>query len=166
MKTEEAIFAAGCFWGVQFYFDQVPGVVETVVGYTGGHTQDPTYEEVCSHTTGHAEAVRITFDPEQVSYKTLVQQFFRMHDPTQTNRQGPDVGDEYRTAIFYTSNNQQAIAEQIKDSVQATTNKQIVTEITPAKTFYEAEAYHQKFSERTGIGMCHIPYEPIKDGTL
>jgi len=166
MKTEEAIFAAGCFWGVQFYFDQVPGVVRTVVGYIGGHTENPTYEEVCSHATGHAEAVRIVFDPEQVSYKTLVQQFFRMHDPTQRNRQGPDIGDEYRTAIFYLTDTQRTIAEQVRSNVQTTLNKQVVTEITLASTFYEAEAYHQKFSERTGIGMCHIPYEPIKDDTL
>jgi peptide methionine sulfoxide reductase msrA/msrB len=166
MKTEEAIFAAGCFWGVQFYFDQVPGVVRTLVGYTGGHTENPTYEEVCTHTTGHAEAVRITFDPQQISYKMLVRHFFHMHDPTQLNRQGPDIGDSYRTAIFYENDDQRAVAEKVRDAVQATLEKPIVTEITSASTFYEAEDYHQKYTERTGIGMCHIPYEPLKDDTL
>ena len=163
MKTHHAIFAAGCFWGVQFYFDQVPGVTETVVGYTGGHTENPTYDEVCSHTTGHAEAVKVTFDPEKVTYKTLVRQFFHMHDPTQLNRQGPDVGDNYRSAIFYADDEQRQTAEVVRDEVQETAERPVVTEITPEAPFYEAEPYHQKFSQRTGIGMCHIPYEPIKE---
>lgn len=158
---QQALFAAGCFWGVQYYFDEVPGVTETTVGYTGGYTEDPTYEEVCSHTTGHAEAVLITFDPKKVSYETLVRHFFRMHDPTQLNRQGPDIGDSYRTAIFYFDDEQQEIAEKIKQSSQAKFTEPIVTEITKAGEFYEAEDYHQKFTERTGRGMCHIPYEPI-----
>jgi peptide methionine sulfoxide reductase msrA/msrB len=160
-RVEEAIFAAGCFWGVQFYFDQVPGVIDTLVGYTGGHTENPTYEEVCTHTTGHAEAVRITFDPEKVSYEMLVRQFFRMHDPTQLNRQGPDVGDSYRSAIFYTNDSQKMVAERIRDELQIKFDKPIVTQIVAATAFYEAEDYHQKFTERTGRGMCHIPYEPI-----
>ncbi|MDB5182288.1 MAG: peptide methionine sulfoxide reductase [Candidatus Saccharibacteria bacterium] len=158
---ETAIFAAGCFWGVQFYFDQVPGVKETVVGYTGGHTSHPSYEDVCTHTTGHAEALKIEFDPSVVSYKTLLKQFFKMHDPTQMNRQGPDVGDSYRTAIFYTSEEQKEQAEAAKKEAQSNFNEPIVTEITQASEFWPAEDYHQKFAERTGRGMCHIPYEAV-----
>ena len=157
----KAIFAAGCFWGVQYYFDQVPGITESIVGYTGGHTENPSYEEVCTHTTGHAEAVLLEFDPAQVSYETLCRHFFRMHDPTQLNRQGPDVGDSYRTAIFYFDDEQKAAAEAAKTDAQANFDKPILTEITPAAKFYEAEGYHQKYAERTGRGMCHIPYEPI-----
>jgi len=160
-KIERALFAAGCFWGVQFYFDQVPGVVKTVVGYTGGHTKNPTYDEVCTHLTGHAEATLIEFDPEKVSYETLVKQFFRMHDPTQLNRQGPDVGDQYRSAIFYFNDQQKHIAEKVRDVTQAARKKPIVTQITPASEFYKAEAYHQKFTERTGWGACHVPYAPV-----
>lgn len=157
----QAIFAAGCFWGVQFYFDQVPGVVKTTVGYTGGHTENPTYEEVCTHTTGHAEATLIEFDPKKVTYETLVRQFFRMHDPTQLNRQGPDVGDSYRSAIFYFGDRQKATAEKVRDEVQLKLKKPIVTQIVPATPFYEAEDYHQKFTEKTGRGMCHVPYAPV-----
>ncbi|PIZ61656.1 peptide-methionine (S)-S-oxide reductase [Candidatus Saccharibacteria bacterium CG_4_10_14_0_2_um_filter_52_9] len=156
-----AIFAAGCFWGVQYYFDQVPGVTKTTVGYTGGHTVDPSYEEVCTHTTGHAEAVELEFEPEKVDYETLLMHFFRMHDPTQLNRQGPDVGDSYRTAIFYLNDEQKATAEAGKTKAQSNFKEPIVTEITKATTFYPAEDYHQKFAERTGRGMCHIPYEAV-----
>jgi methionine-S-sulfoxide reductase len=159
---ETAIFAAGCFWGVQFYFDQVPGVKETIVGYTGGRTKNPTYEDVCSHTTGHAEALKIEFDPALVSYETLLKQFFKMHDPTQMNRQGPDVGDSYRTAIFYTTKDQRVKAEAAKIAAQVDFSEPIVTEITEANEFWPAEDYHQKFAERTGRGMCHIPYEPVQ----
>lgn len=158
----KAIFAAGCFWGVQYYFDQVPGVTQTVVGYTGGHIENPTYEEVCTHTTGHAEAVEIEFDSKIVNYETLVRQFFRMHDPTQLNRQGPDVGDNYRSAIFYMNDDQKQIAERIKQELAPKYNKSIVTEIAPAGPFYSAEDYHQKYAEKTGQGMCHIPYKPIE----
>src|SRR5258708_7519565 len=108
---QTAIFAAGCFWGVQQYFDQVPGVLETEVGYIGGHVESPTYEQVCSHTSGHAEAVKVVFDPAKVSYQTLLKHFFTMHDPTQLNRQGPDVGDNYRSAIFYFDDEQKKQAE-------------------------------------------------------
>lgn len=162
MKKETAILAAGCFWGVQYYFDQVPGVLETEAGYIGGHTDNPTYEQVCAHGTGHAEAVKITYDPAKVSYKTLLKQFFRMHDPTQLNRQGPDVGDQYRSAIFYQNDAQKDQAKHLIDEL----NKQdyagkIVTALEPAGAFWPAEDYHQKFTERTGRGMCHIAYAPV-----
>lgn len=156
-----AIFAAGCFWGVQYYFDQIPGVTASTVGYTGGHTENPSYEDVCTHTTGHAEAVQLEFDPQQVSYNTLAMHFFKMHDPTQLNRQGPDVGDSYRSAIFYLDDDQKTVAEAVRDAAQANQSQPIVTQIVPAVTFYEAEDYHQKYAQNTGRGMCHIPYEPI-----
>jgi len=161
MKTAQALFAAGCFWGVQFYFDQVPGVVKTTCGYTGGHTKNPTYDDVCTHLTGHAEAVLIEFDPEKVTYDVLLKHFFRMHDPTQLNRQGPDVGDNYRSAVFYFDDAQKAAAQKARDAAQAGHKEPIVTQIAKAGLFYEAEPYHQKFAKRTGIGMCHIPYAPI-----
>lgn len=157
----KAIFAAGCFWGVQYYFDQIPGVIKTTVGYTGGQTENPTYEEVLTHKTGHTEAVLLEFDPEQVSYETLVRHFFRMHDPTQLNRQGWDIGNNYRGAIYFFDPEQQEIAEQIKRELEPKFDKPIVTEIASAGEFYEAEDYHQKYTERTGRGMCHVPYEPI-----
>lgn len=157
----KALFAAGCFWGVQYYFDQVPGVTKTTVGYTGGHTANPTYDDVCYRKTGHAEAVLIEYDPAAVSYETLVKQFFHIHDPTQLNRQGPDVGDQYRSAIFYFTESQEQIAQKIRDTTQSAMPKEIVTQIVPAQPFYDAEDYHQKFAERTGRGMCHIPYTAI-----
>jgi len=158
---EQAIFAAGCFWGVQYYFDQVPGVTTTTVGYTGGSLENPTYEDVISHTTGHAEAVLVEFDASEVQYETLVKQFFRLHDPTQLNRQGPDVGDNYRSAIFYVTDDQKEIAERVRDELQPKYDGAIVTEITPAGPFYEAEDYHQKFTEKTGRGACHVEYAPV-----
>jgi len=164
MNTQKALFAAGCFWGVQYYFDQVPGVIKTTVGYTGGHTKNPTYDEVCTHMTGHAEATLIEFDLQKVSYRTLLLQFFRMHDPTQLNRQGPDIGDSYRSAVFYFDEEQHKEAIQIRNRVQVEIDKPIVTQIEAAGPFYEAESYHQKFTERTGIGMCHIPYAPVAEG--
>ncbi|MDL2363340.1 MAG: peptide-methionine (S)-S-oxide reductase MsrA [Patescibacteria group bacterium] len=158
---ERAIFAAGCFWGVQYYFDQVPGVISSSAGYTGGHTDEPTYEQVCSHTTGHAEAVELEFDSSLVSYRELCQHFFRMHNPTQLNRQGPDYGDSYRTGIFYVSEMQKSTAEQALEAAQPNFDEPIVTEISAATTFWPAEDYHQKYTEKTGRGMCHIPYEPL-----
>jgi methionine-S-sulfoxide reductase len=163
MKTEEAVFGAGCFWGVQDYFDQVPGVVETEVGYTGGHTSSPTYEQVLTHTTGHAEATRVVFDPSKVTYKTIVKQFFHMHDPTQLNRQGPDVGDNYRSAIFYKDEAQKTTAENvIKDLDKSEQYKKpIVTTLEKFTKFWPAEEYHQKFVKKTGHGTCHIEYAPV-----
>lgn len=158
---DKAIFAAGCFWGVQYYFDQVPGVVKSTVGYTGGQTENPTYEDVCFQATGHAEAVLLEFDPGVVTYETLVRQFFRMHDPTQLNRQGPDVGDQYRSAIFYFDDEQKTMAKAVRDEVQADLGKPVVTQILPDASFYQAEDYHQKYTEKTGRGMCHIPYKVL-----
>ncbi|MEJ0073105.1 MAG: peptide-methionine (S)-S-oxide reductase MsrA [Candidatus Saccharibacteria bacterium] len=133
----------------------------TTVGYTGGTTENPTYEEVCTHTTGHAEATLIEFDTSKVTYETLVRQFFRMHDPTQLNRQGPDVGDSYRSAIFYVTDEQKEMAEKVKAELQPKFGGKIVTEITMAGPFYRAEEYHQKYTERTGRGMCHVAYAPV-----
>jgi methionine-S-sulfoxide reductase len=162
MKPEAAIFAAGCFWGVQFYFDEVPGVVETTAGYIGGELDSPTYEQVSYNHTGHAEAVKITFDSKKVTYETLLRQFFRMHDPTQLNRQGPDVGDQYRSAIFYLDDKQKKIAEKVvKELDKDQFDGKIVTTLEKAAIFWPAEEYHQKFSQKTGIGMCHIPYAPV-----
>lgn len=158
---EQAIFAAGCFWGVQYYFDQVPGVTGTTVGYTGGTLENPTYEDVVSHTTGHAEAVLLEFDTDKVAYETLVKQFFRMHDPTQLNRQGPDIGDNYRSAIFYVTDEQKEIAEAVLAEAQPRFSQPIVTEITQAGPFYRAEEYHQKYTEKTGRGACHVAYAPV-----
>jgi len=162
MSVQKALFAGGCFWGVQYYFDQIPGVVKTTAGYTGGHAKNPSYDEVCTHTTGHAEAVLIEFDPAKVSYRTLVRHFFRMHDPTQLNRQGPDIGDNYRSAIFYFDDGQKIIADKVRAAAAVNPKKPVVTELTPAGPFYEAEPYHQKFTERTGMGMCHVAYQPLK----
>ena len=158
----KALFGAGCFWGVQYYFDQVPGVTESTVGYSGGTTKNPTYEDVCSHTTGHAEVVLLEFDPKKVTYETLLKQFFHMHDPTQLNRQGPDIGDSYRSVIFYFDDMQKLQAEKIRDESQANFDKPIVTQISPVTDFYKAEDYHQKFTQRTGRGMCHVPYAPLR----
>lgn len=212
MTNNHATFAAGCFWGVQYYFDQVPGVTRTTVGYTGGHAANPTYEQVCAHNTGHAEAVLLEFNPAAVlagesnrelmqgaaeertgpyarygegspeaatqqtvsfgnlsgsadlaaeAFRLLMKHFFRMHDPTQFNRQGPDIGDQYRSAIFYENEVQRDIAQKIRDESQSKFEQPIVTQIVPAAEFHEAEAYHQKFAERTGRGMCHVPYAAI-----
>lgn len=160
---EQVIFGAGCFWGVQYYFDQVPGVVKTTAGYSGGTTEDPTYEEVCTHTTGHAEVVLVEYDTSKVSFEVLCKHFFRMHDPTQLNRQGPDVGDNYRSCIFYVTDGQKAAAEKVKAEAQKDWQNPIVTQIEQAGPFYEAEDYHQKYTEKTGRGQCHVPYEPITE---
>lgn len=161
MHITKALFAAGCFWGVQYYFDQVPGVLKTTAGYTGGHTINPTYDEVCTHLTGHAEAVLIEFDTKKISYELLLRHFFRMHNPTLLNSDGINVGNNYRSAIFYFDNQQKEAAELALKKTQKNYDKPIMTELAKAATFYEAEAYHQKFTQRTGIGMCHVPYAPI-----
>ena len=155
MSTATATFAAGCFWGVEDAFRKLPGVLDAVSGYTGGHKAEPTYREVCSGTTGHAEAVEVSFDPERVSYEQLLDAFWEMHDPTQVNRQGPDVGEQYRSAIFTHGPEQAAAATASRDRVQPSFRRPIATEITPATTFYRAEEYHQRYFERNG-GACHI----------
>lgn len=161
MALQKALFAAGCFWGVQYYFDQVPGVVKTTAGYTGGHTENPTYDEVSTHATGHFESVLVEFDPDKVRYPILLKHFFRLHDPTQKDGQGPDIGPQYRSAIFYYNQEQYKEAVQIRNQTQQKLDKPVVTIIEHAGPFYRAEAYHQKFTERTGMGMCHVPYAPV-----
>jgi methionine-S-sulfoxide reductase len=161
MTKQTAILAAGCFWGVQYYFDQVPGVLSSQAGYTGGQTVNPTYEQVCRGNTGHAEAVKLEFDSAAVSYAALLQHFFRLHDPTQLNRQGPDVGSNYRSAIFYLNPAQKQQALAAVQAAQATHQRPVVTQITAASQFYPAEDYHQKYTQTTGRGACHVAYQPI-----
>ena len=156
MKTEKATFAAGCFWGIEHAFSEIPGVMETQVGYTGGTKRNPTYEEVCSGNTGHAESVLVTFDPSKVSYRELVKNFFDIHDPTQEDRQGPDIGSQYRSAIFYHSPNQKRVAERTKRELDDSKmfKKPIATEIKPAKKFWPAEGYHQKYYKKHKTYAC------------
>ena len=151
---EKATFGAGCFWGVEYVFRRVPGVQEVVSGYSGGSTPSPTYEQVCSHTTGHAEVVEVTYDPARVTYEQLLEVFWAMHDPTQVDRQGPDVGDQYRSAIYTHSPEQQTTAEASRDRAQARFDRPIATEIKPAAAFWPAEGYHQDYYAKTG----HTPY--------
>jgi len=153
---ELAAFAAGCFWGVEDAFRHVPGVTATAVGYTGGHTSDPTYERVCEHGTGHAETVLIEFDPKRVSYARLLDIFFEIHDPTTLNRQGPDYGDQYRSAIFTHSPAQEEAARAAALRAQKKQSSKIVTQIAPLPPFYRAEDYHQQYAERTGSHGCPI----------
>jgi len=155
---QAAIFAAGCFWGSEEYFRRLPGVLSTIVGYCGGTTPNPTYEQVCTGTTGHAESIRIEFDPAKISYDQLVRHFFRMHDPTQRNRQGADFGTQYRSIIFYQSDEQRAISEKIiaELTVEGRYSKPIVTELVPAMPFYPAEEYHQNYLRKNPSGYCHV----------
>lgn len=156
--AEIATFGAGCFWGVEAAFRQVPGVLDAVVGYSGGKTENPTYQEVCTDRTGHAEVVQVTFDPALVSYEKLLDAFWKMHDPTQLNRQGPDFGTQYRTAIFFHSPEQEAIAKKAKAALDASGKfrRPIATEITPAGPFYRGEEYHQRYLEKRGAASCHL----------
>ena len=156
--TDKATFGAGCFWGVEEAFRKVEGVVETAVGYMGGGDKETTYEEVCTDTTGHAEVIQMEFAPEQVSYRELLEKFFDLHDPTQLNRQGPDVGTQYRSVVFYHSDGQREVAEQAKRDRDASGkyDQSVVTEISPAGVFHRAEEYHQQYVEKRGGGTCHV----------
>lgn len=156
--TEKATFGAGCFWGVEAAFRETPGVIDAAVGYMGGTRPNPTYEDVCTDRTGHAEVVEVTFDPARVSYEQLLDVFWKIHDPTTLNRQGPDVGTQYRSVVFYHSREQEAAARESKQKLEASGRfkKAVVTEIAPASTFNRAEEYHQKYLERRGIKACHL----------
>ena len=159
IPTQTAIFAAGCFWGVEETLRQTKGVLLTEVGYTGGHTKNPTYHEVCTDKTGHVEAVRITYDPQQVTYDQLLAIFWNNHNPTTRNRQGPDVGSQYRSAIFFTDSAQEKIAQaaKLKLDQSGKFSRPVVTEIVPATEFYRAEEYHQRYLEKNGRSQCHLP---------
>ena len=156
MSYERATFGAGCFWGVEAAFREIPGVVDAAVGYEGGTLDSPTYHDVCTDRTGHAEVVEVTFDPAKVSYTALVDEFWKLHNPTTRNRQGPDVGTQYRSVIFFHSPEQEAVAKESKQAAQPKFANPIVTEIVPAKTFYRAEDYHQQYLAKRGLRHCHI----------
>ena len=159
MKKENyeiATFAAGCFWGVEAAFRQIKGVKSTRVGYTGGNMENPAYDDVCTDETGHAEAVEVTFDPKKVPYEKLLEVFWSNHNPTQGNRQGPDIGTQYRSAVFYHNTNQKELAEKSLIEQQKKYDKKITTEIKLAEKFYEAEDYHQQYLEKKGLSSCHI----------
>jgi peptide-methionine (S)-S-oxide reductase len=157
---EKATFAAGCFWGVESFFRQVPGVIDAVCGYAGGHLDSPTYKQVCTDKTGHAEVVEVTFDPAKLSYATLLDVFFANHDPTTPNRQGPDVGTQYRSVIFVHSPEQERIAREKKAALEASGKfkRPIVTTIEPAARFWRAEDYHQRYFEKNGLPSCHVNF--------
>jgi peptide-methionine (S)-S-oxide reductase len=158
-EMEKATFGAGCFWGVEAAFRQVKGVVSTEVGYMGGWLKSPTYRDVCSGQTGHAEVMQMEYDPSQVSYDELLDVFWEIHDPTQSNRQGPDVGTQYRSVIFVRSAEQEAVARSSKERLQNSGrfDKKIVTEIVPASQFGRAEEYHQQYLEKRGVKSCGLP---------
>jgi len=153
---DRAAFAAGCFWGVEEFFLEVPGVVDAVSGYEGGHVDRPTYGQVCSGSTGHAEAVLVTFDPTRVTFEHLLEEFWRHHDPTTPDRQGPDRGTQYRSAVFVRDEAQAAAARASLEAFRVRFPRPIVTEVAEASTFWPAEAYHQRYAQRTGRGGCHV----------
>jgi len=155
----KATFGAGCFWGVEVTFRQLEGVLDAQVGYLGGHLVNPTYQDVCTGTTGHAEVLQVEFDPEQISYESLLDVFWKCHDPTQLNRQGPDVGTQYRSGIYYEDEAQRATAEASRASLEQSGqhSNPIATEIAAASEFYRAEEYHQQYLEKRGLGSCHLP---------
>ncbi|MCP3693494.1 MAG: peptide-methionine (S)-S-oxide reductase MsrA [Planctomycetaceae bacterium] len=155
----KATFGAGCFWGVEVTFRQLEGVLDAQVGYLGGHLVNPTYQDVCTGTTGHAEVLQVEFDPEQISYESLLDVFWKCHDPTQLNRQGPDVGTQYRSGIYYEDEAQRATAEASRASLEQSGqhSNPIATEIAAASDFYRAEEYHQQYLEKRGLGSCHLP---------
>ncbi|MDE2265359.1 MAG: peptide-methionine (S)-S-oxide reductase MsrA [Alphaproteobacteria bacterium] len=157
---EKATFGAGCFWGVESFFRQVPGVIDAVCGYAGGHLDSPSYKQVCSDKTGHAEVVEVTYDPAKVSYDALVDVFFMNHDPTTMNRQGPDVGTQYRSVIFAHSIEQERVAREKKKTLDASEKFKhpIVTTIEPAPPFWRAEEYHQRYFEKNGLPSCHVNF--------
>jgi peptide-methionine (S)-S-oxide reductase len=160
-----AAFAAGCFWGVEDIFRQVPGVTATAVGYAGGRVDNPSYELVCTHTTEHAETVLVEFDPKVVTYDTLLNVFFKNHDPTTKNRQGPDVGDQYRSQIFTFSGEEETLAKQAKTRESAERHKPVVTLVEPMGRFWKAEEYHQQYDEKTGTHSCPLPLGLARQGT-
>jgi peptide-methionine (S)-S-oxide reductase len=165
MSEQQATFGAGCFWGVEYVFRRVPGVLDVRVGYSGGHTQNPTYQEVCSQTTGHAEVAQVSFDPDRVTYEQLLEVFWAMHDPTQVDRQGPDIGDQYRSVVFTHSDEQRTAAEASRERAQARSSQPIATQIEPLDTFYPAEDYHQLYYQKTGHEpYCHVvPTRVLED---
>lgn len=155
---EKGTFGAGCFWGVEVAFRNVPGVLDAAVGYSGGDFENPTYEDVCSGRTGHAEAIQVEYDPSQVTYDDLLEVFWENHDPTQLNRQGPDVGEQYRSVIFFHTPEQQAAAAASKEKLEKSGRhrRPIATQIVPAAPFYRAEDYHQRYLEKRGLATCRI----------
>ena len=157
-SLQKATFAAGCFWGVEAAFAEVAGVTSTAVGYTGGTVPEPSYRQVCTGRTGHAEAVQVEFDPTVVTYEGLLDVFWKIHDPTTLNRQGPDVGTQYRSAIFFHDPDQEAAAVASKEALQRGSRRPVVTEITPASAFYRAEEYHQRYFEKNRSAACHLPW--------
>lgn len=151
---KKAVFGAGCFWGVEAAFRKVPGVVSTRVGYSGGTTPNPTYRQVCTDQTGHAEVVEVTFDSDEVTYDSLLETFWKIHDPTSLNRQGPDIGGQYRSVIFFFDEEQEQMARRSLEQEQQRLSKRIVTQLLPAQEFYQAEDYHQQYLEKRGLGAC------------